>query len=141
MYDTIVVGVALFSEGSTSRKIVAQATKLLNKGGRIILVHVAEPLPAFYAVSTPREALERKRKEVAKVLDSIATAARGAKVETDQRSGNPAHEIIDSAKDNGADLIMLASHNPDLRDYFIGSTAARVVRHAQCSVLVIREKD
>lgn len=141
MYDTILVGVALFTEGSTSRKLVSQAEKLLNKGGRIILVHVTEAMPTFYAVTTPREAIERRRKEVGKALDSIARVARAAKVETDQRSGNPAHEIIESAEDNAADLIMLASHNPDLRDYFIGSTAARVVRHAQCSVLVVREKD
>lgn len=139
MYDTIVVGVALFSEGTTSHKLITKAAKLLNKGGRLILVHVTEPLPTFYAVTTPRDAIERRRKEVTKVLDSLATAAKGVKVENDLRSGNPAHEILDSATDNKADLIMLASHNPDLRDYFIGSTASRVVRHAQCSVFISRE--
>ena len=33
---------------------------------------------------------------------------------------------------------MIASHKPGFSDYFIGSTAARIVRHAQCSVLVTR---
>ncbi len=141
MYDTIIIGAALFTEGSTTRKLIANAKALLNPGGRIVLVHVTEPMPAFYAVTIPRENLERRRKEVERTLASLATAAKGAKVETDLRTGNPAHEILDSATDNGADLIMLASHNPDLRDYFIGSTAARVVRHAQCSVLVSRQKD
>ena len=38
----------------------------------------------------------------------------------------------------GVDLIIVASHRPGLQDYFLGSTAAKVVRHAKCSVLVIR---
>jgi nucleotide-binding universal stress UspA family protein len=42
------------------------------------------------------------------------------------------------AEEKGADLIIIASHRPGLKDYFLGSTAAKVVRHAKCSVLVIR---
>jgi len=45
---------------------------------------------------------------------------------------------LQAAEDCDANLIMIASHKPGLRDYFIGSTAARVIRHAQCSVLVER---
>jgi len=36
------------------------------------------------------------------------------------------------------DLIIVGSHKPGLQDYLLGSTAARVVRHAMCSVLVGR---
>jgi len=42
------------------------------------------------------------------------------------------------AQEKGVDLIIIASHRPGLQDYFLGSTAAKVVRHAKCSVLVIR---
>ncbi len=59
-------------------------------------------------------------------------------LEAEVRSGAAAAGILDAADEHKADLIMLASHRPDLRDYFIGSTASRVVRHAQCSVLVAR---
>jgi nucleotide-binding universal stress UspA family protein len=38
----------------------------------------------------------------------------------------------------GADLIVIGSHKPDVTDYLLGSTAARVVRHANCSVYVVR---
>ncbi|MBT8411941.1 MAG: universal stress protein, partial [Octadecabacter sp.] len=44
----------------------------------------------------------------------------------------------DFATDNSIDCIIMASHQPGLEDYFLGSTAARVVRHAKCSVHVIR---
>ena len=36
------------------------------------------------------------------------------------------------------DLIVMASHRPELKDYLIGPNAARVVRHADCSVQVVR---
>ena len=37
-----------------------------------------------------------------------------------------------------ADLIVMGSHRPELRDYLLGPNAARVVRHAPCSVVVVR---
>ena len=36
-------------------------------------------------------------------------------------------------------MIVIASHDPGLVDYLLGSVAARVVRHAHCSVLVTRK--
>jgi len=39
---------------------------------------------------------------------------------------------------HAVDLIVIASHRPGLKDYFLGSTAGRVVRHSPCAVHVIR---
>lgn len=47
-------------------------------------------------------------------------------------------EILGAAEDLDVDLIVMASHRPELQDYLIGPNAARVVRHANCSVLVVR---
>lgn len=47
-------------------------------------------------------------------------------------------EILHLARDIGADLIVMASHRPELKDFLIGPNAARVVRHADISVLVVR---
>jgi len=70
-------------------------------------------------------------------LEALITAA-GIKADAEVRSGNPGPTILTSADECGADLIIVGSHKPGLQDYFLGSTAARVVRHAQCSVLVMR---
>ena len=43
------------------------------------------------------------------------------------------------ADETNADLIVMASHRPELKDFLLGPNAARVVRHANCSVLVVRE--
>ena len=50
------------------------------------------------------------------------------------------YEVILSIADKiKADVIVLASHRPELKDYLLGPNAARVVRHADCSVMVVRE--
>jgi nucleotide-binding universal stress UspA family protein len=48
--------------------------------------------------------------------------------------------VLEEAKEFGADLVVMSSHDPGLRTYFIGSNAAQVVRHAHCSVMVVRAR-
>lgn len=47
-------------------------------------------------------------------------------------------EIIEAAQSRGVDLVVMGSHSPELKDYLLGPNAARVVRHAPTSVLVVR---
>lgn len=53
-------------------------------------------------------------------------------------NGTVYEEILKAAKETKCDFIVMASHRPELKDYLLGPNAARVVRHAECSVLVIR---
>jgi len=46
--------------------------------------------------------------------------------------------ILKVSKESKADLIIIGAHRPDLKDYLLGPNAARVVRHASVSVLVVR---
>lgn len=48
--------------------------------------------------------------------------------------------IIDTAERVEADLIIMAAHRPELKDYLLGPNAARVVRHSTRSVLVVRNE-
>ncbi|WP_319412769.1 universal stress protein [uncultured Cohaesibacter sp.] len=54
-------------------------------------------------------------------------------------SGSIYEEILETAEQAGADLIVIGAHKPELSDYLIGPNAARVVRHSKCSVYVVRE--
>jgi len=54
------------------------------------------------------------------------------------RQGGIYHEILEEAKAYNADLIVMSSHRPAMRSYFLGSNAGHVVRYATCSVLVVR---
>ncbi|HMJ66829.1 MAG TPA: universal stress protein, partial [Candidatus Binatia bacterium] len=63
-------------------------------------------------------------------------------VQAEVRIGKPHHEIVSLAKVLGADLIVIATHGySGLKHAVLGSTAERVVRHATCPVLVVREKE
>jgi nucleotide-binding universal stress UspA family protein len=53
-------------------------------------------------------------------------------------SANVYEEIINIANEINVDLIVMAAHRPELRDYLLGPNASRVVRHAKQSVLVVR---
>jgi nucleotide-binding universal stress UspA family protein len=49
-------------------------------------------------------------------------------------------EILRYAEVVKADLVVMSANRPGLEDYLLGPNAARVVRHANCSVLVVRPK-
>ena len=53
--------------------------------------------------------------------------------------GTPYEEILRVAEEISADLVVMGSHRPNMEDYLLGPNAARVVRHANCSVLVVRD--
>jgi len=58
------------------------------------------------------------------------------------QAGTPYHEITQAAQDHDIDLIIISTHGrTGLARVFLGSTAERVVRHAPCPVLVVREKE
>jgi nucleotide-binding universal stress UspA family protein len=136
MFKSILAAVDI-GHAELAKSLIDKALALRDEGGSVTLVYVLEDVPSYIAAEIPHETLVARRSEAEEDLRRLARAA-GADVGCEVRSGSAAAGILDAAADLGSDLIMLASHRPDLRDYFIGSTAARVVRHAQCSVLVVR---
>ena len=52
--------------------------------------------------------------------------------------GSISKHILEAVKEHKIDLVVMASHNPRITDYLIGSNAAHVALHAPCSVLVVR---
>ncbi|MCB1362062.1 MAG: universal stress protein [Rhodobacter sp.] len=134
MYKHIIVAVDL-SHGDAGKALIEKAQALVDAGGVIRLLHVLEDVPSYIAAELPRDLNDRRQAE-AKV--ELGVMAEGANLVNEIRTGAAASQILQCAEDNDADLIMIASHRPGLSDYFIGSTAARVVRHAQCSVLISR---
>lgn len=138
MYTSITVAVALFNQGATSRALIKRANKLIDPDGTITLVHVLDEVPAYLAAAVEKEQLLAHRKAIREQLESLASAAKAKRVDIDIRGGRPSENILASAEECRADLIMIASHKPGMSDYFIGSTASRVVRHSPVSVLVSR---
>jgi len=53
--------------------------------------------------------------------------------------GTVYEEILQTSRAIEADLIIMGSHRPELQDYLLGPNASRVVRHADRSVMVVRD--
>ena len=136
MYKTILVPIDMshIAKGKANIDLAAQHAAT---GARIILLNVVEEIPNWAAVELPAGLLEKSLEASQSELKAIATAA-GMKVEVEVRTGHSYNTILEVAEKKNADLIIIASHRPGLQDYFLGSTASKVVRHANCSVLVVR---
>lgn len=135
MYKHVLIPVAFDHENDLSR-VLEIARALADPGARMTALHVMDEIPAYVAQYLPEGQIEKNRKEAEERLAADFKDVPGteAKVIT----GHPAVTIIEYAEDHGVDCIVIASHRPGLQDYFLGSTAARVVRHAPCSVHVYR---
>lgn len=58
------------------------------------------------------------------------------------RMGVPYYEILNEANECGADLIAISSHGKSaFKEILYGSTTEKVIRHAKCSVLMVKDKD
>ncbi|KIC15218.1 universal stress protein [Leisingera sp. ANG-Vp] len=135
MYKHILVPIAPEHGADTARSL--EAARLLADGGaRITALTVADEIPGYVVQQLPEGLLENTRAEM---LTALKADLGGVKdVKADVVTGHAGRTINDYAEAHGADCIVIASHRPGLQDYFLGSTAARVVRHAKCTVVVIR---
>ena len=104
-----------------------------------------EPDGSLALETVPPACIEELKANAEENLRALVQAAResGIKRATSiSRSGMPAHEIVEAAKESDVDLIVIATHGyTGWKHFCIGSTAERVVRAAPCSVLVVREKE
>jgi nucleotide-binding universal stress UspA family protein len=114
------------------------ADRLIDEGGVITLLHVVAEIPGYAAAYLPEDTLQKRRDEAHALLEKMAAGA-GVKAKVVVlTSPRPSIAILEATAGGKADCIIIASHHPGIQDYFLGSTAARVVRHAECSVLVRR---
>lgn len=136
MYKKILVPVDM-AHLAESDAIINIAKEHADKDSRIVLLHVIENIPNYAAIELPTDFREKAIADATKELEAIVERS-GVDAEIDVRYGHSYGTILDVAESTGADLIIITSHRPGLKDYFLGSTASRVVRHADCSVLIVR---
>lgn len=79
--------------------------------------------------------VEHGNKELAVSAERVPPALRG---ETITRLGQPADVVLALAEELEADLVVIGSHGYGGIDRVLGTTAAKVVNRAKCSVLVVR---
>ena len=134
-----------FSE--PSYKALKSANELtLHFSSELILLHVVSPIHVIpipdppvgiYAPSYAEDMGVLARKKLQEVVQG--KLPREAKARAIVAHGNPADEIIRTATDEHADIIVIATHGlTGWRHLLFGSVAEKVVRLAPCMVLTIR---
>jgi len=130
-------------------KVLLEAESLaLQLHARLILFHVVEPVATYVPVgaamdliATSPPELDAETAVAAKNrLDHLASPlrAKGLDVACEATFGNPVDEILDRAKTEVADYIILGSHGHGaLYHLFGGSVVTGVLKHCPCPVLVV----
>lgn len=142
MFKSILLPIDLASEDS-SKKALKLAAELAKTGGSTL--HVMTVLPDFgmSIVGTyfDKDFEGAAMKDMTGELKSWVTRNVPAGIATTAHvaHGSIYDEIVRLADKLGCDAIVMAAHRPELKDYLLGPNAARVVRHATQSVMVVRD--
>ncbi len=109
-------------------------------GARVVLMTVVEPTPVEVSQYLPKRFEKQLTQSTATELEKLAESmdVTGGAVQVTVRFGSVYKEILSYAETIAADLIVMGSHEPSVGDYLLGSNASRVVRHATCSVHIVR---
>ncbi|AEG59863.1 universal stress protein [Desulforamulus ruminis] len=145
MYQKILVPL----DGSErAEKALTHTIELARKlGSKVTLIHVVPSLPPYVNSAVDRlghaqqSILDELVSHGQELLDQYATSVtdKGIEVDTCSVTGQPADEILEKAKREGYDLIVMGSRGlGEIKGYIMGSVSNRVSRHAPCPVLIIR---
>jgi nucleotide-binding universal stress UspA family protein len=140
MFRTILVPVDI-DDVETSRPALDRAMALAEgSGGTLRVIYVRSLVPTSFMEFVPPHFDTAQQGEAEKRLATLVQGIRLPKerVSSVVTMGGVYHDVLQEAEKIGADLIVVGSHRPTMATYLIGSNAATIVRHARCSVLVVR---
>ena len=136
--------VAALDTSPRASAVLARAAKLARQSNAKLVLLRAVGLPQdlpmeLYGISPdalPGKLVEQSRQ----ALEALLPDLKGIDVVVDAHIGTPWRTICQIADEQMADLIVIGTHGHTILDTLLGTTASRVVNHASCSVLVVRER-
>lgn len=131
-----------FSEQSTNA--IKVALEIAGDPSKLHLVHVALPLDTIVTSNMlgGEDDDVEPQSTMLQRLSQIANENGAANAVIAVLSGNPGEQISGYAKEHNADIIVISSHGyHGIKRMVLGSVAEKVIRHAECSVLVLRRAD
>lgn len=138
-FEKILIAIDLGEESSWQEALPTAVDQTQHSGGELHVVTVVPEEPpqlAWLPEDYSAKMIASATTQLAKLIETQVPQQMSAKQHV--RQGTIYSEIVKLAKEIGIDLIVMASHRPELKDFLLGPNAARVVRHADCTVLVIR---
>ena len=140
MFKKILVPVDISAPEPAKPAIKAAAELAKAIDAEIRLVYVSPFLLDAALPYLPDNFFQKEEEESKKRLEALAFEAGLTADRTSVASmcGAVHHLVLEEAKKFGADVIVIGSRQPTVSTYFLGSNASAILRHATCSVLVIR---
>ena len=140
MFRSILVPIDLADTDLAKPAIETAAALAQTWKGVVRLLNVLPMTPVMLAEYVPPDfdAQQRQTSQEALAIVARESGVEASRISTMVRQGGIYHEILEEAAAIKADLIVMTSHRPAMRTYFLGSNAGHVVRYASCSVLVVR---
>lgn len=141
MFRTILVPVDLADLEVAAPAIDTAVSMAEWSGAALRLINVQQILPATYMDYVPPDFDAQQREWATSEMKNVKAKINlpHERVSMVVRVGGIYPEILAEADEWGADLIVIGSHRPAMSTYLLGSNAKTIVRHAKCSVLVVRE--
>ena len=141
MFKSILVPIDLADTELAKPAIATAATLSKTYNAKVRLLNVLPMTPVMLAEYVPPDFDVQQRGSAEEALAIIAkeSGLPADKVSTVVRQGGIYHEVLEEAKVFGCDVIVMSSHRPAMKTYFLGSNAGHMVRYAKCSVLVVRK--
>ena len=141
MFAKIIVPVDLADVEIAQPAIQTAIGLAASASAQVRLVYVRSILPVTFMEYVPPAFDEEQQDEAESKLAALAAKIDlpAGRVTWAVRMGAVYNEVLTEAKSFGADLVVVGSHRPGMASYLLGSNAGTIVRHATCSVLVVRE--
>jgi nucleotide-binding universal stress UspA family protein len=142
MYKKILVPIDITDESSWERALPVAVNMAKASDAEVHVVTVVPDfgksiVASFFKSGFEKEALNETKAQLKDFLEKHTES--DVNVRGHVAHGTIYEEILNSANKLDCDLIVLSSHRPELSDYLLGPNAARVVRHAKQSVMVVRD--
>lgn len=93
---------------------------------------------SFFSKDHHDKMVEEAKAHLNELVSAALDAEQNAKVRHVVATGRAYEEVLNLAAKSKASLIVVGASKADLADYLLGPNAARIVRHANCSVYVVR---
>lgn len=140
MYKAIMLPIDLEHESSWQKAIPVARALAETFGAKLHVVTVAQDIRnAVVSQYFPKDYEEQLVRHAAEKLSAlVAREMPDAEVTEHVAIGQVYREIVRAAEDNACDLIVMASHRPELSDLLIGPNADHVARHTTASVMIVR---
>lgn len=141
MFKNILLSIDLNEPGSWVRALPAALEAAKATGGKLNVITVAPDVNTQVAPFFPTDVNKRLYQTATEALADWVkkNVPSDTAVRQIVGQGSIYREILNAAKETGADLVVMAAHKPGMRDYLLGANAAHVVRHFQRSVLIVRD--